>query len=270
MKRRNFIKTLATTPFVINAASNIATKEPIEIKINLFALDSVLTPQVQFKNAPKLPIERKNIRWILLERIQEYLEHVIPTIGENVNVTVNIMKNHIIDSTYYNEQDTMFNIINEWRGDLNNISEEDTSPHSNILIAPYEDITPEGRADVGIPSDRAPMGVITNAHSLYEYDGIDDTDVGELIEDEAKVARLTAHEVGHNIGLKHKHSTVVSDLDEYEINPTIMGSPKAWTNHDESVMGQEYPDYDDNTWVPVNKFNPEIKPEKHLDESIIE
>jgi predicted Zn-dependent protease len=247
MNRRKFVQIIGgalTIPSVGSTASCSSDLTADALSINLFQTERFRDKQQErYNNSTEVQAEIVPIMEdALSELINESVEIDITVVERPVSISENELERNEIPARFAH------NLLWTYTGMSDSTIE--TAAHSNLLLDLAESRT---NYSFGIGW----FGMIPSCVSSAER--FSSVYIGrKVIEDREQfpeMARVCLHEIGHNLGLKHKHGCVIKDSDGR--HKSVMFSDSYMRENDNNMFGQQLM----LLATSRNKFNPKLSSE---------
>jgi len=249
MERRTFIKLLGgslTVPYVGSTASCSANNSDDTLSVKVFQTKRLEQKQSNvYTHSTKIQEEiAPTIENSLSSLIDESTTTVNVTIAENAVSTVN----HTIDSEDDLPARFAHNVL--WSTIGTTDPRVNPATHSNLLLD-VADAHTKRKFGIGW------FGILPSCG--YSADRFSSAYLGQAVFEGKtqfdEIARIALHEIGHNLGLKHKHGCVLYDKsDAYK---SIMYSDRYMRNNDTNMFGEKLM----LVALTKNEFNPKLSSE---------
>jgi hypothetical protein len=249
MNRRKLLRVIGsglTAPVVHNSAtsdcSDTSTEVPTEIDIKLFQTHRLQQKQKNtyyLSNQIQLAVQN-NITEALSELVTQETEVTVTVAEDTIHVKTSVLKQEDIPQRFVHNAQWM---VQGMDGDI------ELADHSNVLL------------DIGGNSDDTRFGIGWYGAlpaCAPQIDRFASVFLGEVFFkntlQQETISRIILPEIGHNLGLRHKHGHVIQD-GPY-IFKSLMYSNRYAENHTENLYGEKlYQPYRRKT-----QFNPRIEP----------
>lgn len=244
MNRRKFVQIIGgalTIPSVGSTASCSSDLTADTLSINLFQTERFRDRQQElYNNSTEVQTEIVPIMEdSLSELINTQVEIDITVVKSPVSISEDVLEKDEIPARFAN------NLLWTYTGMSD--SSIETAAHSNLLL----DLA-ESRSNYSFGIGW--FGMIPSCVSSAER--FSSVYIGrKVIEDKkqfSEMARVCLHEIGHNLGLKHKHGCVIKDSEGR--HKSVMFSDKYMRENDTNMFGEQLM----LLATTRNKFNPKL------------